>query len=119
MIDLDPKYLETVQHILTEHAPECEVRAYGSRLTWTAKDYSDLDLAVVGRKPFSLRRMRQLKEAFEESGLPIRVDVLDWHAISDAFKNVIAEEYEVIHQAKTAGECTDSKKYPESKCQNK
>ena len=48
MIDLDPKYLETVQHILTEHAPECEVRAYGSRVKWTAKDYCDLDLAIIG-----------------------------------------------------------------------
>ena len=109
MIDLNPAYLETVQRILTEHAPECEVRAYGSRVTWTAKDYSDLDLAVVGSEPFSLRRMRQLKEAFEESDLPIRVDVLDWHVLSDGFKHVIAEEYEVIHQAKTAGECTDSR----------
>ncbi len=109
MIDLNPKYLETVQRILTEHAPECEVRAYGSRMTWTAKDYSDLDLAVVGSEPFSLRRMRQLKEAFEESDLPIRVDVLDWHVLSDGFKHVIAEEYEVIRQAKTAGECTNSK----------
>ena len=109
MIDLNPKYLETVQRILTEHAPECEVRAYGSRMTWTAKDYSDLDLAVVGSEPFSLRRMRQLKEAFEESDLPIRVDVLDWHVLSDGSKHVIAEEYEVIRQAKTAGECTNSK----------
>ena len=88
-------------------------------MTWTAKDYSDLDLAVVGSEPFSLRRMRQLKEAFEESDLPIRVDVLDWHVLSDGFKHVIAEEYEVIHQAKTAGECTDSRKYPGSRCQNK
>ena len=109
MIDLNPAYLETVQRILTEHAPECEVRAYGSRVTWTATDYSDLDLAVVGSEPFSLRRMRQLKEAFEESDLPIRVDVLDWHVLSDGFKHVIAEEYEVIHQAKTAGEYTDSR----------
>ena len=108
MIDLDPKYLETVQHILTEHAPECEVRAYGSRVTWTAKDYSDLELAVVGRKPFSLRRMRQLKEAFEESDLPIRVDVLDWHAIPDGFKKVIAEEYEVIQDGKLDKETAES-----------
>ncbi len=109
MIDLNPAYLEIVQRILAEHVPECEVRAYGSRVTWTARDYSDLDLAVVGRKPFSLRRMRQLKEAFEESDLPIRVDVWEWHAISDGFKNVIGEEYEVIHQAQTASERTDSK----------
>lgn len=108
MIDLNPKYLETIQHILAEHVPDCEVRAYGSRVKWTAKDYSDLDLAVAGNERLSRRRMRKLQEAFEESDLPIRVDIQDWHAISDAFKNVIAEEYEVIHQANTVGERADS-----------
>ena len=101
MIDLNPQHLETVQHILAEHAPECEVRAYGSRVTWTAKDYSDLDLTIIGSEPFSRRRLRQLKEAFEESDLPIRVDVVDWHVLSDGFKSVIAEEYEVIQEGKS------------------
>ena len=114
MIDLNPKSLERVQQILTEHAPECEVRAYGSRVTWTARDYSDLDLAVVGRKPFSLRRLRQLKEAFEESDLPIRVDVWDWHTISDGFKKAIAEEYEVIQDGKLDKETAEA----ESSCQS-
>ena len=44
-IDLNPNHLATVQRILAEHVPECEVRAFGSRAAWTAKDYSDLDLA--------------------------------------------------------------------------
>ena len=92
MIDITPKHLETIQRILlTEHVPECEVRAFGSRVKWTAKDYSDLDLAVVGSEPLSLRQLRRLKEAFEESNLPIRVDVVDWQSLSDGFKQVIAE----------------------------
>ena len=100
MIDLNPKHFETVQHILAQHVPGCEVRAFGSRVKWTAKDYSDLDLAVVSSKPLSWRQRGQLTEAFEESDLPIRVDVLDWHTISDGFKKIIAEEYEVIQGAK-------------------
>ena len=99
MIDLNPKHFETVQHILAKHVPGCEVRAFGSRVKWTAKDYSDLDLAIVGSKPLTLRQGRQLAEAFEESDLPIRVDVLDWHTISEEFKRIIAAEYEVIQGA--------------------
>lgn len=99
MIDLNPKHFEIVQHILAKHVPGSEVRAFGSRVKWTAKDYSDLDLAVVGSKPLTLRQGRQLAEAFEESDLPIRVDVLDWHTISEEFKRIIAEEYEVIQGA--------------------
>ena len=99
MIDLNPKHFETVQHILAKHVPRCEVRAFGSRVKWTAKDYSDLDLAIVGSKPLTLRQGHRLAEAFEESDLPIRVDVLDWHTISEEFKRIITAEYEVIQGA--------------------
>ena len=76
--------------------PECEVRAFGSRTTWTAKDYSDLDLAVVGKGPMDWRTLGRLKEAFEESDLPMRVDVLDWHSISESFRKVIERDYVVL-----------------------
>lgn len=101
MIDLNPKHLEMVQHILSKHVPGCEVRAFGSRVKWTAKDYSDLDLAVIGSRRFDPREMHRLTEAFEESDLPIRVDVVDWYTISEGFKRVIAAKYEVVQQAKS------------------
>ena len=100
MIDLNPKHLKTIQSILAEYIPTYEVRAFGSRVKWTAKDYSDLDLAVVGNDPLSLRQRGQLADAFEESNLPIRVDVLDWQSISERFRQVILERYEVIQKAK-------------------
>ena len=93
MIDLNPNHLATVERILTEHVPECEVRAFGSRATWTSKDYSDLDLAVIGKGPLDRRTLGRLKEAFEDSDLPIRVDVLDWHSISESFRKVIERDY--------------------------
>ena len=96
MIDLNPNHLATVKAILAEHVPECEVRAFGSRATWTAKDYSDLDLAVVGEEPLGWMKLGELKEAFEDSDLPMRVDVLDWHAISDSFKQVVERDYVVL-----------------------
>ena len=113
MIDITPKHLETIQHILTEHVPECEVRAFGSRVKWTAKDYSDLDLAVVGSEPLSLRQLRRLKEAFEESNLPIRVDVVDWQSLSDGFKQVIQKEYEVIQKVESAKDSRGTRKIHE------
>ena len=89
MIDLNPRHLATVKGILAEHVPECEVRAFGSRATWTAKDYSDLDLAIAGEEPLERGTLSRLQEAFEESDLPMQVDVLDWHAISQSFRDVI------------------------------
>jgi type I restriction enzyme S subunit len=99
MIDITPIHLETIKRILAEHVPDCEVRAFGSRVTWTAKDYSDLDLAVVGVRALDPEALRRLKEAFEESNLPFRVDVLDWHAISNNFRKVIEKNFEVIQSS--------------------
>lgn len=100
MIDLAPHHLGTIRRILAEHVPECEVRAFGSRVNWAAKGYSDLDLAVVGSGKLSDDTLRHLKEAFEESDLPFRVDVLDWYATSPSFQKVIEKQYEVVQKAK-------------------
>ena len=98
-VDLRPDYQEAVKRILAEYVPECEVRAFGSRAAWTAKDYSDLDLAVVGDGPLDWRTLDRLKEAFEESDLPMRVDVLDWHGLSDSFREVIERGYTIVKEA--------------------
>ena len=98
MIDLNPNHLATVERILTELVPECEVRAFGSRASWTSKDYSDLDLAVVGRGPLDWKTLGRLREAFEDSDLPMRVDVLDWHAISESFRKVIERDTVLVQR---------------------
>ena len=96
MIDVAPRHMRTIRYILARHVPGCEVRAFGSRVCGTARDYSDLDLAVVGEKKLDFDTMRLLKEAFEESNLPFRVDLLDWHALSANFRKVIEAGYEVL-----------------------
>ena len=99
MIDLSPPHLVIVERILAEHVPECEVRAFGSRATWNAKDYSDLDLAIIGDEPLPRGTVARLKEAFEESRLPMRVDVVDWNAIADGFREAIESDCVVMQQA--------------------
>lgn len=99
MIDLPSEQLDAVKRILAQHVPECEVRAFGSRVQQTAKKWSDLDLAVVGSEKLERDVFYGLKEAFEESELPIQVDVLDWHAISSEFQSVIDAKYEVLQSS--------------------
>ena len=98
MIDLSPDHLQTVRQILAEYVPACEVRAFGSRVTRSAKAYSDLDLAVVGVTALDRSTLARLKEAFEDSDLPIQVDVLDWQEISQSFREIIAKEYAVLQK---------------------
>lgn len=96
MIDLRADHLELVRGLLREHVPGCEVRVFGSRCKGGARSASDLDLVVVGSARLPARKLAILKEAFEESVLPMRVDVLDWHAITPEFQRVIDAGFEVI-----------------------
>lgn len=97
MIDLKPDHLKEVQRILGEHFPGVEARVIGSRARGTAREHSDLDLALVGKERLEWRRTEALKDAFAQSDLPFTVDVLDWNAISDSFRRAILEQgYEVM-----------------------
>ena len=95
-LDLNPAYLKKVEHILSEQVPECEVRAFGSRVKGTARKYSDLDLALIGPERLGLRRLIRLSVALEQADLPIGVDVLDWHSIPESFRRGIERDYVVL-----------------------
>ncbi|WP_298691746.1 nucleotidyltransferase family protein [uncultured Sulfuricurvum sp.] len=96
MIDLSTENLTLLKKIISEYIPECEIRVFGSRVNGTAKPYSDIDIALKCGSPIDRRTMSRLKEALQESTLPIRIDILDWNSISEEFRGVIEEGYEVI-----------------------
>ena len=100
-VDLRPDHWAIVRSALKSHVPDREVVAFGSRAIWTAKDYSDLDLAVMGEEPLSLRKISALDEAFGDSDLPFKVDVVDWARIDDSFRAIIRRAA-VTMQAPTA-----------------
>ena len=103
MIDLPPEQLAIVRRLLAAQVPECEVRAFGSRVTGKTKPHSDLDIALLGPVRLPLGRLAALREAFQECELPIRVDVIDWHAISENFRNIIAAQFEILPKPRSPG----------------
>ena len=96
MLDLQPEYRAMVESLLVRYFPDCEVRAYGSRVKGDAAKYSDLDISIVGSTKLDRAQLMELRNAFDESDLPIRVDVHDWHNTSPEFQKIIEERYVVI-----------------------
>lgn len=90
MIDLKSEHENIVKDILRQHIPDVEVYVFGSRATLTAKPHSDLDLVIIGKEEIPLISLHLLEEAFDESDLPFRVDVLDWQALEDDFRQRIS-----------------------------
>lgn len=97
-LDLNPRDWEIVRSILARHVPQYEVWAFGSRAKRTAKDYSDLDLAIITEHPLSLSLSAALSDDFTESDLPIKVDVVDWATTSEAFRRIIERDKIVVQQ---------------------
>ena len=100
-IDLADTHLQYLRRTLEEHVPDCEVWAFGSRIGKNAKPFSDLDLAIVSPERVSVGRIALLAEAFEESDLPMRIDILDWHTTNPSFQQQIAEHHEVVFRPKS------------------
>lgn len=96
LVDVRPDLWDTVQRILQTHVPQHEVWAFGSRVRGAAKPYSDLDLAIITQEPLSVSVLGALQDAFAESDLPWRVDVVDWACTSDSFRRIIEQNKVVV-----------------------
>ncbi len=98
MINLEDKYLDEVKRILNKYVPACEVRVFGSRVSDNAQKYSDMDLVLVAKEQIDCRKIEEMKNAFSESNLPIMIDIIDWHTITESFRDVIKKRFEVIQK---------------------
>ena len=92
IIDLRTDHWTIVQDILKAHVPDREVLAFGSRATWTAKEYSDLDLALVGDESLPCELIATLSDEFGESDLPFKVDLVDVAQIDEQFRHSILRD---------------------------
>ena len=92
-IALPADHRRLVLNILHAHLPtRTKVWVFGSRATGSARRYSDLDLAIDASRRLALDEIAALTEAFSDSDLPYRVDIIDWREIDDRWRRVIAAE---------------------------
>ena len=87
-LQLSDRERSTVTGILSRFSGRLgPVKAFGSRATGTARPNSDLDLVVFPPAPLS--ELSALMTAFEDSDLPIKVDVGDLTAMSPGFRALV------------------------------
>ena len=91
-IDISGEQREAILTLLERHLPGTAAWVYGSRTKWTSRPQSDLDL-VVFSTPEQRVQVGALRDAFEESDLPFRVDLFVWDDVPDAFHEEIKAEH--------------------------
>ncbi|CAI8035067.1 Uncharacterized protein HI_0073 [Geodia barretti] len=83
--------------MLKAHLPGVAVWAYGSRVKGNARPYSDLDL-VAFTEAGHASQLNALREAFEDSDLPFRVDLFAWPETPPSFHSQILKDHAVLQQ---------------------
>lgn len=92
MIDLQDKYLEIIKKICVEILPtDSSVIFFGSRVTKANRKYSDIDIAIKGNG-INEYDIIELKDAFDESDIPVKIDINLYDSLPDFLRKIIDEE---------------------------
>ncbi len=76
-------------------AAGCEVWAFGSRARNDHKEFSDLDLLVIGMPSTTL--LNRIREQLEESSVPIKVDLVADSELAQAYRASVYQDRIRLH----------------------
>jgi predicted nucleotidyltransferase len=100
LLGVTPHEWEQVCSILREQLHGKRVWAFGSRASGRRlKRFSDLDLAVEGKLTWPERA--QVSDAFEESLLPFKVDVVELDMVDADFRERIVKDFVLVQPGDT------------------
>lgn len=86
-----------VETVRRHVAADVEVFFFGSRVDGTSNVGSDLDVLLKGKTAVDLGDISLLKEAFEASNIPFKVDILDYNRCDkQMIKNISKNLFKVF-----------------------
>ena len=96
-LHISQRHRSILEALLSEHLPNVEAWAYGSRVNGRSHDGSDLDLVLrgPGLNEIPAARLADFKDALCESRIPFLVEARDWARLPERFR----QEIEVAHVA--------------------
>jgi len=92
MNDNTEKYKHIILPIIIKHLPDAKVILYGSRARKDAREGSDIDIALDMGKKIDRTIFNKILGDLEESRLPIRYDIVDFHLVSEHMQKEILKD---------------------------
>ncbi|MBI2099651.1 nucleotidyltransferase domain-containing protein [Candidatus Uhrbacteria bacterium] len=71
---------------------------FGSRVSGTGREQSDVDIGIEGDAPIPLEIMAQIKSDIAELPILHSIDIVDFGNVDDNFKEVAKKTIEVFHK---------------------
>ncbi|MFH1727176.1 MAG: nucleotidyltransferase domain-containing protein [Pseudomonadota bacterium] len=92
-MNLSQSELAIIRHILSKLFAELKMQVFvfGSRSNNSNNKASDLDLLLKSAAVIDPALIEKLKEAFEESNLKFKVDILDYNRVDEKFLQSISD----------------------------
>ena len=94
---LAKKYQEQLADIIIKHIPHCTIYLFGSRSTDKERPGSDADLALDSGKKIPHKTILQILIDIEDSTIPMSIDLVDLHSVSEKFKKEVLSEGIILH----------------------
>ncbi|HPP34606.1 MAG TPA: nucleotidyltransferase domain-containing protein [Ignavibacteriales bacterium] len=82
MHELDKNILLRIKNIVLSYGKVDKIILFGSRAKGTAKQGSDIDIALVGSN-LSFSEMCRILNEIEELNLPYKVDIIQYDSLSN------------------------------------
>jgi type I restriction enzyme S subunit len=96
-IAIPVRHLRYLLEQIEWHIPKATVWAFGSRVKWSHRPESDMDLAVHCDKETARKGLPRLNDALEESDLPFKVQILDFNRLPENMQENIKKNYLVLY----------------------
>ena len=85
---MNQKWITLIKNTLKGQLPTgYKAFIFGSWAQGNNREYSDIDLGILGSIKLPPSRIVKIKNDLEDSNLPYRVDLIDFSTVSDKFKN--------------------------------
>ena len=89
------EHIEKVLRAFLKHKAQFTVSIFGSRARGGFRQYSDLDLWIESVPPLNRDEEAELRSSFEESDLPIKVDIVTPETCLESYLENISAERKV------------------------
>ena len=89
---LNKRYKDELISIIHKHIPGCTIYLFGSRAINKERPGSDIDIALDNGKPIDSNKLLAIKMAFDETTIPMKMDLVDFNTAPQELKNDILRE---------------------------
>ena len=98
MFGLEKRHFDFILSVLKKYAPNSKYFVFGSRAKGDYSQYSDIDIALdCNNSIIPIKILDKIRLEFNNSTLPIEVDIVDLNSIDENFKNIIKENLTEIN----------------------